>query len=353
MNIDVAPPNAVRGTASPATEFVDFSPLEVAVLIPCHNEAVSISSTVDRFRKSLPGATVYVYDNRSTDGTAEIARSAGAVVRYEPLPGKGSVVRRMFADIDADVYVMADGDNTYEAEAAPAMIQRLLDGRLDMVIGIRRGVHGNAHRKGHAGGNRVFNAVYRRLFGAGFTDIFSGYRVFSHRFAKSFPAVSNGFEVETEMSVHASQLRMPVAEVDTHYAPREEGSHSKLNTMRDGTRILSAMMLLFKEVRPMLFFGGIGIALAVLSLVLAWPILVTWQQTGLVPRLPTAVLATGLMSLAAMSAGCGLILDSVARGRLEQKRFNYLSVRRESASTSTPPAYLPRTRNAGRRFDSR
>nr|WP_246434798.1 glycosyltransferase family 2 protein [Quisquiliibacterium transsilvanicum] len=306
-------------------------------MIPCHNEAVSIAATVERFRRTLPSATIYVYDNRSTDGTADIARRAGAVVRFEPLPGKGSVVRRMFGDIDADVYVMADGDNTYEAEAAPAMIQRLLDERLDMVIGIRRGVHGNAHRKGHASGNRAFNGLYRRLFGAGFTDIFSGYRVFSHRFAKSFPAISSGFEIETEMSVYASQLRMPVAEMDTHYAPREEGSHSKLNTMRDGTRILSAMMLLFKEVRPMLFFGGIGVSLALLSLVLAWPLFLTWQETGLVPRLPTAVLATGLMSLAAMSAGCGLILDSVARGRLEQKRFNYLSLRRRSPEPDGTP----------------
>jgi hypothetical protein len=308
--------------------------VDVAVLIPCHNEAVSIAATISRFHSVLPSATIYVYDNRSTDDTAAIARRAGATVRHEPLPGKGSVVRRMFADIDADVYVMADGDNTYEAEAAPAMIQRLLQDRLDMVIGIRRGVHGNAHRKGHAGGNRAFNALYRRLFGAWFTDIFSGYRVFSHRFVKSFPALSKGFEIETEMSVHASQLRMPVAEIDTHYAPREEGSHSKLHTMRDGTRILSAMMLLFKEVRPMLFFGGIAVALALLALVLAWPLFLTWQETGLVPRLPTAVLATGLMSLAAMSAGCGLVLDSVARGRLEQKRFNYLSLRPRSPGPS-------------------
>lgn len=298
------------------------------MLLPCHNEAVSIAGTIARFRRALPDARIYVYDNRSTDDTAAIAQRAGAIVRREPRPGKGSVVRRMFSDIDADIYVIADGDDTYEAEAAPAMIERLLSERLDMVIGIRRGVRDNAHRRGHGHGNRLFNALYRRLFGTGFSDIFSGYRVFSYRFAKSFPAISNGFEVETEMSVHASQLRMPVAELDTRYDARAEGSHSKLHTLRDGTLILSAMVLLFKEVRPMLFFGAIGALLAAGSLVLAWPLVETWRQTGLVPRFPTAILATGMMLLAAMSVGCGLVLDSVARGRLEQKRFNYLLLRR-------------------------
>ena len=300
--------------------------LQIAVLLPCHNEAASIAETIARFRRALPSARIFVYDNRSTDDTATMARGAGAVVRYEPLPGKGNVVRRMFTDIDADVYVIADGDNTYEAEAAPDMIARLVGERLDMVVGTRRGIHGDAHRAGHALGNRLFNALYRRLFGRDFSDIFSGFRVFSRRFVKSFPANSGGFEIETEMSVHASQLRMPVAEVETEYSARAEGSQSKLRTFRDGWRILSAMILLFKEVRPLQFFVAVGALLMVSALILAVPLIETWRETGLVPRFPTAILATGLTILAALSAACGLILDSVARGRLEQKRFNYLSL---------------------------
>lgn len=300
--------------------------LVVAVVLPCHDEAASIAATVARFRQALPAAEIYVYDNASTDGTAEIARRAGATVRHEPMRGKGCVVRRMFNDIDADVYVLADGDDTYEAEAAPSMITRLLDDRLDMVIGTRRGVRDDAHRAGHATGNLLFNVLYRGLFGRGFSDIFSGYRVFSRRFVKTFPALARGFEVETEMSVHASQLQMPVAEMDTRYDPRADASRSKLRTVRDGTRILSAMVMLFKEVRPLPFFSiGAG-ALCASALVLAWPLVETWRQTGLVPRFPTAILATGLMILAALGLACGLVLDSVARGRLEQKRFNYLSL---------------------------
>lgn len=301
--------------------------LAVAVLLPCHDEAESIAATVARFRHALPEATIFVYDNASTDATAEAASAAGAIVRREPMPGKGNVVRRMFADVDADLYVLADGDDTYEAEAAPRMIELLLRERLDMVIGTRRGIRGNAHRSGHAVGNLLFNALYRRLFGRGFTDIFSGYRVLSRRFVKTFPAISEGFEVETEMSVHASQLRLPVSEVDTAYAARGGASRSKLRTMRDGTRILSAMMMLFREVRPLPFFFGVSGALALVSLVLAWPLVETWRETGLVPRFPTAILATGLMIVAALGVACGLVLDSVARGRIEQKRLHYLSVR--------------------------
>lgn len=270
----------------------------------------------------------------------DVASRAGAIVRRESLVGKGNVVRRMFNDIEADVYVLVDGDDTYEAEAAPAMIERLVRDRLDLVIGTRRGVHGDAHRPGHAFGNRAFNALYRRLFGRGFTDIFSGYRVLSRRFVKSFPALSTGFEVETKMSVHASQLRMPVAEVDTRYDARVAGSQSKLRTVHDGTRIMSAMILLFKEVRPLVFFGLVTAVLTVASLVLGWPLIETWRSTGLVPRFPTAILAAGLMILAALSLACGLVLDSVARGRLEQKRFNYLSLpqfRAGSAHRSMPP----------------
>lgn len=302
------------------------SGLSIVVLLPCRNEAASIADTVSRFRRVLPSAELFVYDNCSTDDTGRRAKDAGAIVRHEPVPGKGNVVRKMFSEIDADVYVLADGDDTYEADAAPGMIDLLLRERLDMVIGTRRGVHGNAHRIGHAIGNRLFNAVYARLFGREFTDIFSGYRVFSRRFVKSFPALARGFEVETEMSVHASQLRMPVAEVDTHYRARGSASHSKLRTVRDGTLILSAMVTLFKEVRPLPFFGLLASLMCLVSLGLAWPVVETWMQTGLVPRFPTAILATGLMLLAALALACGLILDSVARGRLEQKRFNYLSL---------------------------
>jgi len=316
---------AARHPAAPAPQPFARG-LEVAVLLPCFNEEVSIGETVARFRRALPCATVFVYDNRSTDRTAEVAARAGAVVRAEPLPGKGNVVRRMFTDVEADVYVVADGDDTYEAEAAASMIARLVDERLDMVIGTRHLAQAGAHRRGHATGNRIFNALYRWLFGRGFTDIFSGYRVLSRRFVKSFPALAAGFEIETEMSVHASQLRMPVAEVDTRYAGRAAGSSSKLRTLRDGARILSAMAMLLKEVRPLLFFGAIGALLWAVALALGWPVVQTWRETGLVPRLPTALLATGLTILGALAAACGLVLDSVARGRLEQKRFAYLSM---------------------------
>lgn len=309
--------------------------LGIAVLLPCFNEEVSIAQTVARFRRALPSASVFVYDNGSTDATAEVARRAGAVVRTEPLRGKGNVMRRMFTDVEADVYVVADGDDTYEAEAAPAMIRRLIDEHLDMVIGTRHLAQADALRPGHATGNLLFNALYRRLFGWGFTDIFSGYRVLSRRFVKSFPALAVGFEIETEMSVHASQLRMPVAEIDTGYAGRAAGSSSKLRTLRDGARILSAMALLLKEVRPLLFFGSIGLLLWAVALMLGWPVIQTWRETGLVPRLPTALLATGLTILAALAAACGLILDSVARGRLEHKRLAYLSI--PQLRPRTPP----------------
>jgi len=298
----------------------------IAVLIPCRNEAPSIRQVVADFRQALPHATIYVYDNRSTDGTAAAAREAGAEVRHELWPGKGNVVRRMFADVDADVYLMADGDGTYDALAAPAMIGRLVDDQADMVIGTRKGVRSDAHRRGHGVGNRIFNMIYRRLIGPDFTDIFSGYRVFSRRFVKSFPAISSGFEIEAEMSVHASQLRMPIVEVETDYRERAQGSVSKLRTFRDALRILSTLIRLFKEIRPLPFFGAFAGGLGATALVLGFPLLSTYLETGLVPRFPTAILATGLMMLAGLSLGCGLILDSVARGRLEQKRILYLAV---------------------------
>ncbi|MEO8936490.1 MAG: glycosyltransferase, partial [Burkholderiaceae bacterium] len=269
-------------------------------------------------------ARIFVYDNRSTDDTSAVARSAGAIVRAEPWPGKGNVVRRMFADIDADVYLMADGDGTYDPSIAPAMVRRLVADHLDMVVGTRRNVYENAHRKGHGFGNKLFNRFYRHLFGPLFTDIFSGYRVFSRRFVKSFPAISSGFEIETEMAVQASQLRMPIAEIETDYGEREEGSFSKLNTWRDAFRILRTQVLLFKEIKPARFFGYFAAALAVLAVVLVFPVVEEFIETGLVRRLPTAILATGLVLLAAISSLAGLILDSVAAGRLEQKRLAYL-----------------------------
>lgn len=298
---------------------------KIAVLLPCYNEGLSIRKVVEDFRKELPDATIYVYDNRSSDNTQDEARAAGAVVRTEQWPGKGNVVRRMFSDIDADIYIMADGDGTYDSSVAPKMIQCLINENLDMVVGTRRNVYQNAHRMGHGLGNRLFNRMYRSLFGRLFNDIFSGYRVFSRRFVKSFPAISSGFEIETEMSVHASQLRMPIAEIATDYGARQEGSVSKLRTFRDALRIMFTFLILFKEIRPARFFGVLAIGLFVLAIALALPLLFTYLETGLVPRFPTAILATGLVLMAGIFTISGLILDSVARGRLEQKRMWYVA----------------------------
>ncbi len=277
------------------------------------------------FSAALPSATIYVYDNASTDATVRRAVEAGAVVRTEPAPGKGSVVRRMFADVDADVYVMADGDSTYDASMAPRLVDRLIDDGLDMVVGARAGGIMDAGRRGHAMGNRFFNALYRWLFGSEFADIFSGYRVFSRRFVKSFPAGFSGFEVETEMSVHASQLKLPVGEVEVPYRARPEGSESKLRTVADGMNVLRAMFVLLKVNRPMALLGSISVMFATASVVLGAPVVADFARTGLVERLPTAVLATGLAVLALVSAVSGAILDSIARARLEAKRLAYLS----------------------------
>jgi glycosyltransferase involved in cell wall biosynthesis len=303
----------------------DKSTLSIAVLLPCYNEGQSIRNTVENFRSVLPEAVVYVFDNRSTDNTSEEALAARAIVRREEWPGKGNVVRRMFSDIDADVYLMADGDGTYDYRMAPEMIQKLIHDHLDMVVGTRQDVYDNAHRAGHGFGNRLFNGLYRSLFGPLFNDIFSGYRIFSRRFVKSFPAVSSGFEIETEMSVHASQLRMPVAEIPTKYGARQEGSFSKLHTVRDGLRIMFTLLILFKEIRPARFFGVLAIALTLVAIALSVPLLLTYLETGLVPRFPTAILATGLVLLSGIFMVSGLILDSVARGRLEQKRMWYVA----------------------------
>lgn len=300
--------------------------VSVAVLIPCFNEERTIARVVDDFRRALPRAAIYVFDNASTDDTRAVALAAGASVVSEPRRGKGNVVRRMFADVDADVYVMADGDGTYDASAAPQLVQRLVEDSVDMVVGTRSGVTEDAGRSGHAFGNRLFNILYTQLFGDDFSDIFSGYRVLSRRFVKTFPALSGGFEIETEMSVHASQLKLPIAEVPLPYGRRVEGAPSKLNTFRDGFRILRTFVFLLKETSPVRFYGLLAAVVALASIVLAVPLVRTYLETGLVPRFPTAILSTGLMVIAALLATCGLILDSLAFSRREQKRILYLSL---------------------------
>ena len=294
------------------------------MLVPCLNEETTIGGVVSGFRESLPGCVVHVYDNASTDDTARIAVEAGALVRCEASPGKGGVVRRMFAEVEADVYVIADGDGTYDPSQAGSLVKRLVSDGLDMVVGIRARIHQDAGRAGHAVGNRLFNRLYRWLFGTGFTDILSGYRVFSRRFVKSFPAVSTGFEIETEMSVYASQLRLPVAEVEVDYGTRPDGSSSKLRTVADGTNILRAMFVLLKDHRPLAFFGWIAATSWTVAVALGIPLAVTYVDTGLVPRLPTAVLVTGLLVIGLLLAGVGLVLDSLAKGRVEAKRLAYL-----------------------------
>jgi glycosyltransferase involved in cell wall biosynthesis len=297
----------------------------VAVLLPCYNEEATIGATVEGFRSALPQATVYVYDNNSSDATREVAAKAGAIVRTERQQGKGHVVRRMFADIDADIYVMADGDLTYDPAAAPKMLSLLLAEQLDMVVGARRHEEKTAYRGGHVLGNRLFTGLLASLFGRSFNDIFSGYRIFSRRFVKSFPVLSSGFEIETEISVHALELNMPVAEVETRYLARPEGSQSKLSTYTDGWKILKTIGTLYRVERPALFFGGISLLLLLAALVLSIPLVTTYLATGLVPRLPTAILVTGMTIVAVLCFFAGLILDTVTRGRREIRRLAYLS----------------------------
>jgi glycosyltransferase involved in cell wall biosynthesis len=299
--------------------------LRIAVILPCYNEEAAIAETVAGFRAALPAATIYVYDNNSQDRTVEIARASGAVVRTERQQGKGHVVRRMFADIDADIYVMADGDLTYDPRSAPEMVRMLVDEQYDMVVGTRQHEDAEAYRGGHVIGNRLFTGLLARLFGRSFTDIFSGYRVFSRRFVKSFPVLSEGFEIETEMSVHALELRMPVGEVETAYGARPEGSTSKLSTYRDGWRILKTIGTLYRVERPVLFYGGLGALLLVGAILLAVPLVLTYLDTGLVPRFPTAILVTGMVIIAVLCFFAGLILDTVTRGRREMRRLAYLA----------------------------
>jgi glycosyltransferase involved in cell wall biosynthesis len=303
------------------------SPYRIAVILPCYNEAAAIGQVVRDFQANLPGAALYVYDNNSSDRTIEIARQSGAIVRREHRQGKGNVVRRMFADVEADIYVLADGDGTYDAAGAAGMITKLIEEELDMVVGSRLATFtGDAFRRGHRLGNDLLTRCLGLFFGRSFTDILSGYRVFSRRYVKSFPALSTGFEIETELSVHALELRMPTAEVTTPYKERVAGSTSKLNTYRDGWRILFTIIMLFKEERPLAFFSVIAGLLLSTSMVLAYPVLVTYLKTGLVPRFPTAILSTGLMILASLSLTSGFILNSITHGRREMKRLFYLSL---------------------------
>ena len=298
----------------------------IAVLVPCHNEAVAISKVVADFHAALPEATVYVYDNNSTDDTAAVARSAGAVVRREKLQGKGHVIRRMFADVEADIYVLVDGDDTYDASSAPEMLRGLIEDGLDMVVGTRVSDIQAAYRRGHRLGNRVLTGMVAAIFGNRVSDMLSGYRVFSRRFVKSFPALATGFETETEFTVHALELCMAIGEVPTAYRERPVGSASKLRTYSDGLRILRTIVILVKEERPLQFFGLSGLVLLVLGIGLGVPVIHEFLTTGLVPRLPTAVLATGMILLSFLSFAAGLILDSVTRGRKEIKRLAYLAV---------------------------
>jgi glycosyltransferase involved in cell wall biosynthesis len=302
-------------------------PIDVAVLVPCYNEERAIAKVVADFRAALPEATIYVYDNNSTDGTVEAATQAGAVVRRETHQGKGYVVRRMFNDIEADAYILVDGDATYDAPSAPVMIGKLVDDRLDMVVGCRVDREAAAYRPGHRVGNFMLTGFVTHIFGHAFTDILSGYRVFSRRFVKSFPILSGGFEIETELTVHALELELPVGEVMTPYYSRPAGSMSKLSTWHDGFRILWTVLKLYRAERPLALFGSFGLALGIMSIGLAIPIVVTYLQVGLVPRLPTAILSTGLMLLGFLSITCGLILDTVTRGRREMKLIAYLALR--------------------------
>jgi glycosyltransferase involved in cell wall biosynthesis len=297
---------------------------KLAVLVPCFNEGCTIAGVVRAFRAALPDATVYVYDNNSTDDTLALAQQAGAVVRKERLQGKGNVVRRMFADVDADIYVLVDGDDTYDAASAPMLVRHLIAGQYDMVNAARDAVDAGAFRPGHRFGNLLLTRTVASVFGNQLNDMLSGYRVLSRRFVLSFPALSRGFEIETELTVHALELRMPIAEVSVPYRERPAGSVSKLRTFRDGFRILRLIGFLVREERPLPFFGSLALLLASLSILLAWPIVVTYMQTGLVPRLPTAVLATGCMLLAFLSLGCGLVLGSVTLSRQEMKRMWYI-----------------------------
>ena len=299
---------------------------QIAVLVPCYNEEAAIATVVRDFRAALPDATVYVYDNNSKDRTSARAREAGAVVRSEAHQGKGNVVRRMFADIEADIYVLVDGDDTYDAGASPRMIAQMIADGADLLTARRIHTDAAAYRPGHVLGNRMLTGLTALLFNVHLSDMLSGYRVFSRRFVKSFPFTAEGFAIETELTVHAVRLMMPMAEMDTRYKERPVGSVSKLNTFRDGFRILGTIGYLVREERPLVFFATIALIFAAAATLMGAPVVSEYLQTGLVPRLPTAVLATGMMVIACLSLTCGLILDTVTRGRWEAKRMAYLAI---------------------------
>jgi glycosyltransferase involved in cell wall biosynthesis len=304
-----------------------FEPYKIAVLVPCYNEEATVAKVVEDFHGALPAAEIFVFDNNSTDNTGSVAGASGAVVFLETRRGKGFVVRRMFSDVEADLYVLVDGDATYDAPSVRLMIRRLLDGRLDMVVGSRIESEQAAYRAGHRTGNRLLSAFVALIFDSALTDVLSGYRVFSRRFVKSFPVLSGGFEIETELTIHALQLGLAIDEIPTPYCARPAGSVSKLNTWRDGLRILLTIFNLYRAERPLAFYTSVGAAAAIVSIGLAIPIVMTYLEIGLVPRLPTAVLATGLMLSALLCTAVGLILDTVTRGRREMKLLAYLSCR--------------------------
>jgi glycosyltransferase involved in cell wall biosynthesis len=297
----------------------------IAVLLPCYNEEATVAAVIESFRRVLPGAAIYVYDNNSTDRTSDVAAAAGAVVRRERYQGKGNVVRRMFADIEADVYLLADGDLTYDASAAGRLVDALVSQNVDMVVGVRVG-SGEAFRRGHRLGNSLFNRIVAHLFGAGFTDILSGYRVMSRRFAKSFPAASAGFEIETELSIHALDLKLATCEIPLRYGERPENSHSKLKTYQDGARILVSILMMYRALKPFRFYGAIFLALSAVAFGLAAPLVATYLETGLVPRFPTAILAASIMQVAFISLTCGIIIEAISANRREFMRMRYLDL---------------------------
>jgi glycosyltransferase involved in cell wall biosynthesis len=332
---------AIQNSTAATCEIGGHDDYRIAVLVPCFNEEAAVGQVVKDFRAALPEAMIFVFDNNSSDNTAAVARAAGAHVFRETRQGKGFVVRRMFTDVEADIYVLVDGDATYDAPSVRKMIARLLEDRLDMVVGNRIDQQEAAYRAGHRTGNWLLTSFVASVFGASFKDMLSGYRVFSRRFVKSFPVLSGGFEIETELTVHALELGLAVTEIDTPYYARPEGSASKLNTWRDGFRILWTIIQLYRAERPLPFFAGIGAVLAAVSIVLAIPILITYARIGLVPRLPTAVLSTGLMILAWLAVACGLVLDTVTRGRREMKMLAYLAHKGQERQQSTSPEHGP------------
>jgi glycosyltransferase involved in cell wall biosynthesis len=336
----VTPIPGARATTPIPGAAAALSPMRIAVVIPCHNEDVAIGQVVADFTASLPDAAIYVYDNNSSDRTIDVARAAGAIVRRETRQGKGQVVRRMFSDVDADAYVLVDGDNTYDSRAAPAMVAMLVEQQLDMVTAVRVASSDSAYRRHHVFGNLLLTGLVRRIFGGDLGDMLSGYRVFSRRFVKSFPALASGFEVETEFTVHAMELSMPTGELSAEYRERAVGSTSKLRTYSDGFRIVRTIVVLVKDERPLQFFSLSGLVLLLGGVALGVPVVLEFLRLGLVPRLPTAVLATGLVLLSFLSFACGLILDSVGRGRREMKRLAYLAV--PGISVAYPPESVAR-----------